>query len=92
MRYLVQVRYGRLRAEDIPKDQECPGCRGTGRVVPQGYTYGSDLPLSVGDVVEVPGNWLYSGRQEATVIGLGRSVNYDGPVSGIVRVVEQAPS
>ena len=49
------------------------------------YAWGGSEPLSVGDVVVVPGNWLHSSPQTAEVIGIGS--DYKGSMSSILRKV-----
>ena len=75
---LVEVEYG-----EYPPATEDGG---------KGYAYHSDEPLRLGDVVQVPQTWLGKlrddscGPQLATVVSTYS--DYDGPVSGIIRVVK----
>lgn len=49
------------------------------------YTWSGKRPLRVGDVVEVPGNWLFKGRRTEPVTNLGTT--YDGDLQDILRLV-----
>jgi hypothetical protein len=70
--------------------QACPYCEGEGHALKaaRAYTYRVTEPVAVDDIVEVPGNWLHPGPQEATIIAL--ESDYDGPVSPIRRVIARA--
>lgn len=57
--------------------------KGTSR---RGYTYETDLPLAVGDIVIVPPTAIRSTEQEATVVRLGS--DYSGWVAKIERMAE----
>jgi hypothetical protein len=52
------------------------------------YTYWTDEIAFVGDVVEVPPNWLFSSPQTATVVAVGST--YDGEMATIRRIVARA--
>lgn len=68
--------------------QVCPYCNGSGaNPHPRTYTYSTDETVGVGDVVLVPGNWVKSEPQEATVIVLGS--DYDGSITPVSRVIER---
>lgn len=49
------------------------------------YAWGGKRPLRVGDVVEVPGNWLFPGRRKEPVTNLGTT--YDGFLQDVLRLV-----
>lgn len=68
----------------------CAYCGGSGERY-RSYSYESDLPVAVGDVVRVPGNWHKPESQLATVVTLSPEL-YDGPVSRILEVVERRSS
>jgi hypothetical protein len=70
------------------KFEECPVCHGAGHPERLGYTYSAAEPVGIGDVVIVPGNWLCTDPQEATVVALGST--YDGAVTPIRRILERA--
>lgn len=69
--------------------ETCPYCEGAGHTLKgaRAYTYRTAEPVALGDIVEVPGNWLSASPQEATVIAFGS--DYDGPVSPIRAVIER---
>lgn len=52
------------------------------------YIWPGETPLSVGDRVRLPGNWLFSSPFEDEVTGLGS--DYQGPLSWILDVIEKA--
>jgi len=73
---LIRVLHGRHDVVDVTPD-------------PIGYTYSAyeTEPLSIGDVVEVPGSWHRPSLGEATVVGIGS--DFEGAIVPIVRVIER---
>lgn len=56
-----------------------------------GYTFETDLPLEVGDLVLVPGKWTRDSKpQKATVVKVGSS--YSGEVRKVLRRYEKTPA
>ena len=55
------------------------------------YTYyAPDDSVAVGDLVSVPGTWLFNEPQEATVVAIGS--DWHGDVSSIIGVIERGES
>ena len=102
---LIQVTYGRhvdvsrffdcLRCEGKGTRYlggNCEACNGTGTCDKpnRGYTYRTSERLSIGDIVEVPGNWYRPGSCEATVLALSSDYNdSSNPPVSILRVIER---
>jgi hypothetical protein len=74
---LIQVAYGVVNADSF-----------AGRA----FSYRTDIPVSVGDIVLVPATWLSKLNgdglpQEATVVSLHS--DYDGDVQSVIRLVRK---
>lgn len=80
----IQVQYGRLEESTVEAYVRV-FLEDPARQV--GYAYRIDEPVSVGDVVLVPGTWLNPHPQEATVVALGSE--YAGPTASVVQVLER---